>query len=90
MSSDKKIKLTKEEWIRIENMYEPVVSHEDFEMVSRLMTTRTDAEKSNKPITSLFISKLFCGQCNRNLIKVHTKNAYYHCGTKKFAPITRV
>ncbi len=88
ISSNKRVLLPKEEWIRIENMYEPVVSHEDFEMVSRLMITKTGAEKRNKTITSLFVSKLTCEHCNRNLTKVHTKNAYYYCGTKKFDPTT--
>lgn len=76
-----------ENWIRVENTHEPIISRELFECVQQLMTldTRTSPEKDN---VYAFSGLLRCGDCGQNLNrrcvrKKEKKYYYYHCKTHK-------
>ena len=83
MSSKKRINVPKEEWIRIDDVFEPIICREDFALAQSLMQKNAKYHKQ-KQISSLFASVLTCTHCNRNLKKVRTKNAYYNCCTKEY------
>ena len=76
-----------ENWIRVENTHEAIISKDIFECVQQLMTldTRTSPEKDN---VYAFSGLLRCGDCGQNLNrrcvrKKEKKYYYYHCKTYK-------
>ena len=76
-----------EEWVRIENAHEPIISCTDFEAVAELMRRDMrcagDSEKHD-----LFSGYLFCGDCQNTMIR-KTQRAkgkayvYYNCSHNK-------
>lgn len=76
-----------ENWIRVENTHEAIISKDIFECVQQLMTldTRTSPKKDN---VYAFSGLLRCGDCGQNLNrrcvrKKEKKYYYYHCKTYK-------
>ncbi len=75
-----------QEWVKVENTHEAVVSKDDFMIVQHLL--KTDSRKSpktgkNNPFTGL----LFCGDCGEQMVRrvIHYKGeekVYYICSTK--------
>lgn len=82
----KSIEKPREEWIKVENTHEAVISEEQFRIVRNLL--KTDARVS--PVTgenSLFTGILFCGDCGEQMIRrvnryKDTRRVYYICSTK--------
>ena len=82
----KSIEKPREEWIKVENTHEAVISEEQFRIVQNLL--KTDARVS--PVTgenSLFTGILFCGDCGEQMIRrvnryKDTWRVYYICSTK--------
>ena len=82
----KSIEKPREEWIKVENTHEAVISEEQFRIVQNLL--KTDARVS--PVTgenSLFTGILFCGDCGEQMIRrvnryKDTRRVYYICSTK--------
>lgn len=76
----------KEEWVRVENTHEPIVTASDFETVQNLLKTDGRVSPEGKEI-SLFMGILFCADCREQMIrrKVRYKQSekiYYICSTK--------
>lgn len=76
----------KEEWVRVENTHEPIVTDSDFETVQNLLKTDGRVSPGGKEI-SLFMGILFCADCREQMIrrKVRYKQSekiYYICSTK--------
>lgn len=76
----------KEEWVRVENTHEAVVSAGDFEMVQRLLETDGRAYAGEKK-SHMFTGLLFCGDCGKPMIRRinHYKEGekvYFICPTK--------
>lgn len=76
-----------EDWVRVENAHEPVVSLDDFHAVQELMTrnTRVVPDKGDGNLLSGFI---FCGDCGGTMVKKSLKSggktyAYYVCSNHK-------
>lgn len=82
----KSIEKPREEWIKVENTHEAVISEEQFRIVRNLL--KTDARVS--PVTgenSLFTGILFCGDCGEQMSRrvnryKDTRRVYYICSTK--------
>lgn len=76
----------KEEWVRVENTHEPLISEDDFEIVQQLL--KTDGRKSPKTgKISLFAGLLFCGDCGEQMVRrvnryKEAEKVYYICSTK--------
>lgn len=82
----KNIDKPREEWIKVENTHQAIISEEQFRMVGNLL--RADGRIS--PVTeenSLFAGILFCGDCGEQMIRRLNRNkgsrrVYYICSTK--------
>lgn len=77
----------KEDWIRVENTHEPIVSKEIFEEVQRLLLfdTRTSPDED---AVYLFSGLVVCGDCWQNMVRRRVskggkKYSYFHCSTYK-------
>ncbi len=76
----------KEEWIKVEDTHEAIISADDFAVVQHLMKVDgRKSPKSGKP--SFFMGVLFCGDCGEQMIRrlsyyKDTTKAYYICSTK--------
>lgn len=76
----------KEEWVKVENTHEPLISEDDFEIVQQLL--KADGRKSPKTgKSSPFVGLLFCGDCGEQMIRrvnryKEKENIYYICSTK--------
>ena len=76
----------KEEWVKVENTHEPLISEDDFEIVQQLL--KSDGRKSPKTgKASPFVGLLFCGDCGEQMIRrvnryKEKENIYYICSTK--------
>ena len=76
----------KDEWVRVENTHEAVISPDDFYIVQNLLGVdgRVSPEKRE---ASLFMGLLFCGDCKEPMYRrvnryKETKTIYYICSTK--------
>lgn len=82
----KSVEKPKEEWVKVENTHEPIVSEDNFLIVQNLL--KTDSRIS--PVTeknSFFAGMLFCGDCGEQMIRrvnryKDTQKVYYICSTK--------
>ena len=76
----------KEEWVKVENTHEAIVSEDDFLVVQNLL--KTDGRKSmDTGNVSPFTGLLFCGDCGEQMIRrvnryKETTKVYYICSTK--------
>ena len=76
----------KEEWVKVENTHEAIVSADDFAVVQHLL--KSDGRKSpNSGTTSPFVGLLFCGDCGEQMVRrmIRYKDrakVYYICSTK--------
>ena len=76
-----------EEWVRVENVHEAIVSKEDFENVQRLLLTKFRAVQGGTK-AQLFSGFLFCGDCgkpmSRRMYRYKGKeNVYFACPNRK-------
>lgn len=80
------VKKPKEEWVRVENTHEPIISAGDFEIVQNLL--KADGRVSPKSgEVSPFMGLLFCGDCKEQMVRrvnryKGTSKIYYICSTK--------
>lgn len=82
----KSVNKPQEQWIKVENTHEAVISKDQFTIVQNLL--KTDGRVS--PVTeenSLFTGILFCGDCGEQMIRrtnryKDTRRVYYICSTK--------
>ena len=77
----KKVRKTKEEWFRVENTHEPLVSKEDFARVQDLIATRRRQQKDGS--TQIFSGLVKCADCGWSLaFNTNRQNkkpySYYH------------
>lgn len=76
----------KEEWIRVENTHEPIISADDFTIVQNLLKADGRISPEKKEI-SPFMGLLFCGDCREQMVRrvnryKGTEKVYYICSTK--------
>ncbi len=73
----KKIRKPQEEWLRVENTHEPIISMELWEQVQEHITSRKRTTKSGE--TQIFAGLLKCSDCGWNLRYMHN----YPTATRK-------
>ena len=76
-----------EDWIRVENTHEPIISRADFDEVQRLFELDTRTAPGNDTV-ELFSGIVICGDCGQNMIRRTSKRngksiTYLHCSTYK-------
>ncbi len=75
-----------QEWVKVENTHEPIISADDYAVVQHLL--KTDGRKSPQSGTpSPFMGLLFCGDCGEQMVRRviryrNTAKVYYICSTK--------
>lgn len=75
-----------EEWVRVENTHEPVISESDFETVQNLLKADGRISPKSRSINP-FMGLLFCADCGEQMIRRTVKykdscRVYYICSTK--------
>ena len=83
----KRIKVDKDEWIRVEDTHEAIIAREDFDIVQKLMLRDTRTAPDGKKLY-LFSGVLRCGGCGGNMVRKKIKSAggeycYYICSNNK-------
>lgn len=82
----KRVEKPKEEWVRVEDAHEPIVSLDDFAIVQNLL--KADGRVSpDKKSVSPFMGLLFCGDCREQMVRRVNRykgeeRVYYICSTK--------
>ena len=85
---DKNVKLLPEEdWVRVDNTHEPIISRDDFELVQKLKSYDSRTAPNVEGVY-LFSGLLFCGDCKQNMVRhpVTSKSRqynYYVCSSHK-------
>lgn len=77
----------KDEWIRVENTHDPIISREVFNEVTELLLLDTRTAPENDSVY-LFSGLVVCGDCEQNMVRRRVtkggkKYSYYHCSTYK-------
>lgn len=83
----KRIKVSKEDWIRVTDAHEAIISKEDFAIVQKLMLRDTRTAPSGRQLY-LFSGLLRCGGCGGNMVRKKIRSAgkeycYYICSNHK-------
>ena len=82
----KRVEKPEEEWIRVEDAHEPIISADDFAIVQNLLKADGRVSPKRKEI-SPFMGLLFCGDCREQMVRrvnryKGTEKIYYICSTK--------
>lgn len=78
----KRVRKSQEEWWRVEDTHEAIISREDFDKVQKQIDTRRRRQKSGK--TQIFSGLVKCADCGWSLAygenrQNKTPYAHYHC-----------
>ena len=78
----KKVRKPQEEWYRVENTHEAIISEEAFQKVQELIASRR--RKRRNGTTQIFAGLIKCADCGRSLAYGENKQnknpyGYYHC-----------
>lgn len=82
----KSIRKPEEEWVRVENAHEAIISREDFCIVQELLETDTRAGVGEQK-AHIYAGLLFCGDCGKPMIRRVTRwqgkeRVSFICSTK--------
>ncbi len=82
----KSVEKPKEEWVRVENTHEPLVSKDDFQIVQNLLQSDSRLGPGMEK-AGLFTGLLFCGDCGEQMVRRVNRykgkgKVYYICSTK--------
>lgn len=83
----KKFKKPKSEWAIVENTHEPIITKEDFNLVSRIISADTRTAPMQQELYP-FAGILKCSECHKSMIRRPVKSngktyIYYTCRTNK-------
>lgn len=83
----KRIKIPREEWVRVENTHEAIITKEDFNLVQSLMLCDTRTAPSEHEL-HLFSGLLRCSDCGCNMVRKKIRVSgktyvYYICSSNK-------
>ncbi|WP_251496376.1 recombinase family protein [Otoolea muris] len=83
----KRIKVSKEDWIRVEHTHEAIIAKEDFAIVQKRMLRDTRTAPGGTKL-HLFSGFLRCGGCGGNMVRKKIRSAkgeycYYICSSNK-------
>lgn len=78
---DKKVRLPKDEWIIIENTHEPIVSQEDFDAASEILSKRSYHKTKRSGKQHLLSGLVFCKDCGGSMsfVKESETRTYLVC-----------
>lgn len=77
---DKLIDVNKDEWIKLANHHEPIISKDKFDEVQQILNRKTKVNKNDD--IDLFSGYLKCSHCGSGLIIKKSKNQiYYYCSS---------
>ncbi len=79
-----RVKAPKDEWIIIEDMYEPIISRDVFDKAASMKRVVSKKEQTGEE--KLFARILKCGYCGKALTMRNKKPFNYYCQTKRFVP----
>ena len=79
--------MAEEQWARVENTHEAIVTKGQFDMVQQLLKEDTRAGKLTQAV-SPFCGKIFCGSCGAPMVRKTVswkgkRYVYYVCGANK-------
>ncbi len=74
----KKIDISKDEWIKVENTHEAIIDKELFERIQKRFSKRLKPNKTGE--IQIFSKKVYCSECG----KIFTKNVGRSCGRKYY------
>lgn len=82
----KSVEKPKEEWVKVENTHEAIISEDNFLIVQNLLKVDSRVSPVSEK-SSLFAGVLFCGDCGEQMIRrvnryKDTQKIYYICSTK--------
>ena len=78
--TDKLIDVNKDEWIKLSNHHEPIISKDKFDEVQQILNRKIKVNKNDD--IDLFSGYLKCSHCGSSLIIKKSKNqVYYYCGS---------
>lgn len=83
--SKKKVCVPKEEWIRKENMHNPIISKDIWEITRTIQKEKTKSVNT-KSIVDIFSGKLYCADCDKNMVRYYNRKGIhigYCCKTYK-------
>ena len=82
-----RIRKDKDEWMRIENTHEPIISKEDFETVQQMIDVRRRRQKQDKD-TQIFAGLLKCADCGWSMgysINNSAKEPYHYFKCSRYS-----
>ena len=71
--------LPENEWKRVENCYEAIISKADFEKVAAMRKGNTCASVKRKHETHCLTRKMICGNCGHRLSHTYAGRSKYYC-----------
>lgn len=71
--------LPEDEWKRVENCHEAIISKEDFEKVAAMRKGNTCASVKRKHETHCLTGKMICGNCGHRLSHTYAGRPKYYC-----------
>lgn len=82
----KSVEKPKEDWVKVENTHEAIISEDNFLIVQNLLKVDSRVSPVSKK-NSMFAGVLFCGDCEEQMIRrvnryKDTQKVYYICSTK--------
>lgn len=85
----KSVQKPKEDWIKVNNTHEAIISEDDFRIVQNLLRADGRVSPDSKK-NSFFSGLIFCGDCREQMIRrvnryKNTQTVYYICSTKNRA-----
>ena len=78
--ANKLIDVNKDEWIKLANHHEPIISKDKFDEVQQILNRKTKVHKNDD--IALFSGYLKCSHCGKHLVVRKSKNqVYYYCSS---------
>jgi len=83
----RQVEVPKERWITIENAHEPVISHDMFDNVARILQADTRTSPTEEMVFQL-AGLVYCGTCGRSMVRKNNAGSskpyfYYICSGYK-------
>lgn len=84
---NKQIEIPKEQWLKVENTHQPIISRQDFEMVQEILNVHSYKSvgaglvSARNKRSHLLSGLLFCGNCKAPMtfIPMYNKQQFYIC-----------
>ena len=68
--------ISPDEWVVVENMHEPIISHEEYELANSNLRKVTPHQKTKHSDLNI---EYYCGYCGRKLRTTYGNDVYYSC-----------